>query len=113
MSGLSRTTFEPIATQDHLSQSIVDILTTPVGTRVMRRDYGSELPLLLDAPMNGETMVDLFMATADALDRWEPRLRLQRVQVLEAFAGGKLVLQLSGETTEGAVSAEIRVGVLS
>ena len=25
---------------DHLRQSIVDILNTPIGSRVMRRDYG-------------------------------------------------------------------------
>lgn len=112
MTGLARTTFEALSARDHLSQSILDILTTPVGSRVMRRDYGSELPLLLDAPMNGETMVDLFMATADALDRWEPRLRLARVEVLSA-AAGELVLQLSGRTSEGEVSAEIRVGVVS
>lgn len=97
MTGLSRTTARVIDLDAHLSQSITDILTTPIGTRVMRRDYGSDLPLLIDAPMNGETMVDLFAATADALDRWEPRFTLRRVQVSEASAGGTLALTLTGD----------------
>jgi hypothetical protein len=33
---------------DHLKQSIIDILTTPIGSRVMRRDYGSRLFELVD-----------------------------------------------------------------
>ena len=34
----------------HLAQSIADILTTPLGTRLMRHDYGSLLPELIDQP---------------------------------------------------------------
>lgn len=26
---------------DHIRQSVQDILTTPIGTRIMRREYGS------------------------------------------------------------------------
>ena len=33
----------------HLNQSIADILTTPIGTRVMRPDYGSNIPRLIDS----------------------------------------------------------------
>jgi uncharacterized protein len=97
LTGLSRTTARIIDLDAHLSQSIADILTTPIGTRVMRRDYGSDLPLLIDAPMNGETMIDLFAATADALDRWEPRFTLRRVQASDASAGGTLSLTLTGD----------------
>lgn len=81
---------------DHLWQSVSDILTTPIGSRVMRRDYGSEVPSLLDAPLTPGLLVDVFAAVAEALDKWEPRLRLSRVQVDEATDGGHLVLSLSG-----------------
>ena len=37
---------------DHLKQSIADILNTPIGSRVMRRDYGSKLFSLIDAPLH-------------------------------------------------------------
>ncbi|MEN1410054.1 GPW/gp25 family protein, partial [Pseudomonas aeruginosa] len=39
----------------HIRQSIADILTTRIGTRVMRREYGSQLPELIDAPFNDTT----------------------------------------------------------
>ena len=73
----------------HLRQSIRDILTTPIGSRVMRREYGSRLFDLTDNPINDETLVEMYAATAEALQTWEPRLRVLRVgaQVDEASAG--------------------------
>lgn len=109
MIGMSRHTGLAIDGDAHLAQSITDILTTPIGTRVMRRHYGSELPQLLDAPMNGETLVDVFAAVADALDRWEPRLRLKRVEVTSAVSGS-LELLLEGETLSGAVTVTTSAG---
>lgn len=71
----------------HLRQSIEDILTTPIGSRVMRRDYGSRLPRLVDTPVNDALLIDLYIATAEALDRWEPRLEVRSVAVTEARVG--------------------------
>ncbi len=84
---MSRSTGRILTQDAHLSQSIADILTTPIGSRVMRRDYGSDLPRLVDAPMNGEKMVDIFAATAEALEKWEPRFILRRVEVPTALFG--------------------------
>lgn len=36
----------------HIQQSIRDILLTPVGTRIMRREYGSLISELIDQPGN-------------------------------------------------------------
>lgn len=96
MIGTSRTTGRLIDDQARLVQSIADILSTPKGTRVMRRDYGSDLPDIIDQPMNGETMVDLFAATAEAIDRWEPEFELRRVEIASASAG-RVELRLTGE----------------
>ncbi len=109
MTGMSRHTGRTIGDDAHLAQSIADILTTPVGSRVMRRDYGSRLPDLIDAPMNGETLIDVFAATADALDRWEPRIVLTRVQVTEASAG-VVELQLDGRTAAGDATLNVVAG---
>ena len=102
MIGMSRETGTALDGNAHLAQSIGDILSTPVGSRVMRRDYGSDLPDLIDRPLNGETLVDVYAATADALARWEPRLRLTRVSIADAVAG-HLILVLEGETADGPV----------
>lgn len=80
MRGTDATTGKPLEGVAHLRQSIRDILTTPLGSRVMRRTYGSRLFDLVDAPLNEQTIVDIYAATAEALLRWEPRLLVQRVQ---------------------------------
>lgn len=109
MTGISRQTGTELDFEAHLAQSIEDILTTPIGSRVMRRDYGSRLPRLIDAPLNGETQIDIFAATAEALAKWEPRLRLVRVSIDGAEAG-KMQLSMLGETISGqtTVVAQIR-----
>ena len=39
--GMNRRDGLTVTDLEHISQSIGDILRTPVGSRVMRRDYGS------------------------------------------------------------------------
>jgi len=85
--GMNMATGRDLTGIDHLSQSINDILSTPIGSRVMRREYGSDLPDLIDAPMTPELTVDVFAAVALALDRWEPRYRVKRIWINEARAG--------------------------
>ena len=87
MIGMSRQTGSRIADGAHLAQSIHDILTTPKGTLVMQRDYGSDLPDIIDQPLNGETVVDAYLATAEALALWEPRINLARITLIEAGPG--------------------------
>lgn len=99
MIGMDRVTGKRLGGIDHLRQSIADILTTPVGSRVMRRDYGSLLPELIDQPQSGSTAVQLYAATCAALLRWEPRIRLSNVSV-EHVAAGRSLISLEGEQAE-------------
>lgn len=87
MRGTDANTGKPLEGIAHLRQSIRDILTTPLGSRVMRRTYGSRLFDLVDRPLNAATLAEIFAATAEALLRWEPRLRVQRVQARSLSAG--------------------------
>lgn len=96
MKGINAKTGKYIQGIDHLRQSIRDVLTTPVGTRVMRREYGSRLYQLVDAPINAGTLLDIYAATAEALDRWEPRFSLENVRASYASAGN-VTITLSGE----------------
>ncbi|MBU2714206.1 GPW/gp25 family protein [Zooshikella harenae] len=79
MLGINCLTGKQLSGIEHLKQSISDILTTRIGTRVMRRDYGSRLPDLIDEPLNGALRLELIAATAEALARWEPRFKLTKV----------------------------------
>lgn len=96
MKGMSATTGRAIEGEEHLRQSIADILSTPVGSRVMRRDYGSLIPELLDQPANGSTRVRLFGAAATALMRWEPRIRLTRLDLIAGAEPGAYALEITG-----------------
>ena len=76
MTGMNRATGKALGDEvEHIRQSVTDILTTPIGSRVKRRDYGSLLPELIDQPFNGITQLRMFGAVAVALMRWEPRGR--------------------------------------
>lgn len=79
----------------HLKQSIRDILTTPIGSRVMQREYGSRLFELLDRPTSEDFAIALYARTAEALAKWEPRFRLERVQI-ENIVEGQVSLRLEG-----------------
>lgn len=62
----------------------------------MRRAYGSRLFSLVDAPMNRQTIAAIYAATAEAIKRWEPRFKLQKVHAVSA-APGSVELDLTGE----------------
>lgn len=81
--GLSRTTGRAVAINslEHIHQSIAHVLTTPLGAAVMKRDYGSDLPDLIDQPMNGTLRLRIYAATAIAISRWEKRVRLRRIEL--------------------------------
>lgn len=96
MNGTSAITGKSLSGIEHLRQSIRDIISTPLGSRVMRRDYGSELFRLVDAPLNRGTLLRLYAATAAAIARWEPRFRVSRVLAVNA-SPGVIVLDVFGE----------------
>lgn len=99
MTGMHKSTGKPISGVDHIVQSIADILTTPLGSRVMRRDYGSRLFELIDAPLTAASRLLLIAATAGAIRRWEPRVTLDKVS-LTLTATGQPVLTLIGRRTD-------------
>lgn len=96
MEGISAQDGKKLGGLAHLRQSIRDILTTPKGSRVMRREYGSDLFKLIDAPTNQATIAAIRAATAEALARWEPRFKLTKVQIVTASTG-TVTMDLTGE----------------
>ncbi|WP_433942205.1 GPW/gp25 family protein [Brevundimonas diminuta] len=96
MTGLSSSNGRAIASDsdEYVRRSVADVLTTPIGSRVMRRDYGSYLPLLVDQPMNAITRLKLYGATALALIRFHRRSRLKAVQLTTDGPSAALQLEL-------------------
>lgn len=89
--GMNAQTGRAITDIDHLKQSINDVLFTPTVSRIMRRDYGSELFNLIDGAGNPATYLRLYAAIATALLRFEPRLQLSRIQITPAINGQHLI----------------------
>ena len=97
---MNRETGATISDLDHIGQSITDILTTRIGTRVMRREYGSLLPELVDHPFNDVTRLRVYAGSVMALMRWETRISLSRVQFHGANLQGQSVLDLEGSVVD-------------
>lgn len=95
MYGINATTGREVGGIEHLRQSVRDILTTPLGSRVMRRDYGSRLFDLIDAPYSSAVKLAIIAATAKALMTWEPRIDIEEV-VLRTYEPGHIVIDLTG-----------------
>ena len=95
MIGLSRLTGQRIDGDAHLRQSLHDLMTTPIGTRVMRRTYGSEIFSLIDQPQHGATRLRLMAATVHALTIWEPRIRITKVELGAPELGGGCAVTLT------------------
>lgn len=109
MNGLNKHSGTAIDNLAHLQQSVADILTTPIGTRLMRRDYGSTLFELIDQPANGATLLRVFAATATALMKWEPRIKVKKISLDKHQPAGSWSLIIVGTVDQRQVN--ISVGV--
>lgn len=91
----------------HIKQSITDILNTPVGSRVMRREFGSLVPDLLDSPLNDYTRMQLQAASVMAIMRWEPRISLTSLKfnVGTGDNAGALTVDFEGDRVDGSRSS--------
>lgn len=94
--GISASAGTVLTDWEHVRQSITTILTTPLGSRVMRRDFGSNLFDLIDARMVQKNVLAVYSASALAIARWEPRFKVTRANVDELSAAGRLVLNIFG-----------------
>lgn len=96
MIGVDRRTGQSLSGIAHVRQSIEDILSTPLGSRRMRPEYGSNLRRFVDLPVTGGWKSAVQAEVARALLRWEPRLKLEQVQVVSVVAG-QITFQLTGQ----------------
>lgn len=93
--GMSRISGKQVSGEDHLKQSIKDILSTPRGSRRMRPDYGSDLPRYVDLPTNPGWISAVQAEVARALGRWEPRIKLKSV-IVTGVIDGKVEVLITG-----------------
>lgn len=95
MNGTNIHTGKTIDGIDHLKQSIINIITTPIGSRVMRRYYGSRVSTRIDSPLNAEFIALIYADIVEALFNYEPRFELSKVSVV-SMDKQRIVLDLEG-----------------
>lgn len=98
--GMDKNTGLKISETEHIRQSVADILTTPIGSRVMRREYGSFLFELVDRPANDANKLLLMAASVQAVMLWEPRISLTSVDV-SMDKDGKVLVSFTAERIDG------------
>ncbi|WGL96655.1 GPW/gp25 family protein [Arsenophonus nasoniae] len=93
--GMNAITGRAITDSEHIRQSIRDILLTPIGSRIERRNYGSLLSELIDSPMTPATQLQLMSGCYTALLIWEPRINLNKLS-LTLLAAGQMAVDIAG-----------------
>ena len=92
--------------QVSVEDSIKRILETPIGSRVMLPEFGSKLHTLIDRKMDESFKLDFYRFTAEAILKWEPRVKLEKVEINDRVEG-KLYYTLyfkSGTSLQGAIN---------
>lgn len=79
---------------EELDGAIRMILSTVPGERVMRPDFGCALWSLLFAPLTSGTIGLAEQAVREALERWEPRVELDRVVAEPDLDRGALMIEI-------------------
>lgn len=90
-----------IGLKTHIAQSIKNILFTRIGTRVMREDYGSLIPELIDMPMTPAVIAVSHQAIVTALATWEPRIKISQIQFDVQAAEGRLKVAIHTALEDG------------
>ena len=84
-----------LSEHDHnLEESILIILSTRLGERVYRPDFGSQLHELVFAPLNDETLLLAQVYARDAIQKWEPRISVESVTAESGADGVSLNINL-------------------
>lgn len=108
--GMNRNTGRAITDAEHISQSVGDILRTPVGSRVMRRDYGSLLSAMIDQPQTPALELQIKVACYMAILKWEPRITLTSITTERQF-DGKMIVNLTGQLKDTGESLSLTLPV--
>jgi phage baseplate assembly protein W len=112
MLGLNRDTGGSIAGWDHVLQSLEVIFSTRFHERVMRQWFGSLISHMLGENITERNLLKFFYSVALAIELWEPRFRLVKIDIKTIDRAGTLAFQLNGlyfpEALNGNYQTQIR-----
>lgn len=103
MAGIDRDTGKVIEGWPHVAKSLAALFTTTIGSRVMRRAFGSAVPALLGRSMTMALVLRFKTALIVACELWEPRFKIVAIDTVDAdntpeqMRSGRLGLRMVGE----------------
>lgn len=77
--------------REELLRNVRTILTTPIGTCPLYREFGFDASVL-DSPFN-VAQNQFAVEAIEAIERWEPRVRVKKVD-FQADMNGKLIVEV-------------------
>ncbi|EOE7079370.1 GPW/gp25 family protein [Enterobacter asburiae] len=107
--GMNSQTGLSVSEAEHIRQSVRDILVTPVGSRVMRREYGSLLSALIDQPQSPALQLQIMAACYSAIQKWEPRISLTTITFERSETDGGLYVDITGTRSTGGQSFSLTI----
>jgi phage baseplate assembly protein W len=112
--GLKDGKLTTVTETDHLIKSIKDILTTPVGSRVMRRSYGCNLFSYVGYPITPLIVAKIQTIISDALTTYEKRVKFDKVLIDASSSSiqfGKIALSIEGTWTSSGSKESLEIQV--
>ncbi|MGE4402857.1 MAG: GPW/gp25 family protein [Desulfobulbus sp.] len=98
-----------VANATDINQCIRVILETPRGSRPHQPLFGSDIYRYVDAPYQ-EAIPRIVQAVTEAIELWEPRIRLIRiVPIQNEAASGKITLRIEWSYKESTIMEQTEV----
>jgi hypothetical protein len=98
---------DTVVDDEAIRQSLMLLISTRPGERVMRPEYGCDLGRLVFSPIDDTTAGLAIHFVRQAVERWEPRVEVLRVDAGRVDAGGEL-----DETPQHDLDAETRIEIV-
>lgn len=82
MAGIDHRTGQVVSSYDSALQAVEVILSTRIGSRVMRRHFGGGVAEILGRAVTPPLFALFQQLVATAIDIWEPRFRVRKITPL-------------------------------
>lgn len=93
--GASKSGLDISDEEQHVNESIFQILATRLGERVMRRDFGSRLQEIPFEPTDDATISLIKHFVIDSLRKWERRVEVNDIDIEVRPKEGRIEVKLS------------------
>lgn len=94
--GLDPRTGKVLKGWDHCVMCLGKLLTTRINSRVMHRNLGCDVPALQDQNATSQTILQLYVSIAEAIEDGEPGFLLKTIEMTTAGRDGRFVFEISG-----------------